>query len=550
MNRDRKKATDPSGLMRRAETARRQGEPAQAAGLYAAVLARYPANRRARNGLRALGAPVARQIAAAAQALEAKGRHARAEEQWHLAALICPESIAIAVALARCRQRLGRLTAGLEGIAKILAIHPHAPEPLDMRGCLLRDLGQFDAAERSFEEALRGTPGDAAPLNHLGTLAQARGDLVTASAYYRRALACRPDAADLHANLAAVSSYVSGDPHIAEMEALLPEAAPAAQAALHFALFRAHDATGDRQRAFDHLIAGNALRKAAIGYDIARDAVIFGQLKAMLSAPVPDIRPGRPGALRPIFVVGLPRTGTTLVERILSRCEGVQAAGELSVVSHVAEELLADVAVRPDPALTADNLAGFRDRVLKDLRIRSDGAPVIVDKMPLNFRWAGLICAALPEARILRMERAPMAVAWSLYRNSFAGPGNGYAYDMADIVAYMALFRDLSAACEARFPDRIRAVDYAALVESPETSARALLDHCGLPWSTACLTPAKTDPPALTASAVQVRRPIYRGADDAWRRYAFALRPLVEGLSAAGFEIPRQERQSVALSDP
>jgi hypothetical protein len=154
--------------------------------------------------------------------------------------------------------------------------------------------------------------------------------------------------------------------------------------------------------------------------------------------------------------------------------------------------------------------------------------------MPLNFRWTGLICAALPEARVVHVTRDPIAVSWSLYKHAFTGPGNAFAYDLADIASYIKLADDMMAHCNSIFPGRIHRLDYAALIDDPTASTRALAKACDLEWTDRCLSPHLGDAAVLTASSAQVRQPIYSGSDAAWRRYEPHLGPLRDALKLAG----------------
>ncbi len=205
-------------------------------------------------------------------------------------------------------------------------------------------------------------------------------------------------------------------------------------APLHFALFKALDDLDQRARAFAHLEKANRLTKIGSGYDFQTDALPYALSKALIRVPIRADTP--PPGLRPIFVTGLPRSGTTLVERILARAEGVQACGELTVVQVTVGRLLREIMTRANKSLSAEDIVRLRRETLQGLIEYSDGRPVLIDKMPLNFRWIGYICAALPEARIVHVSRDTMAVAWSLYRHSFAGGGNRFVYDPADIALH------------------------------------------------------------------------------------------------------------------
>lgn len=519
----------------RAKRAARDGDLATAQSMYQMVLDRYPGNRRARKGLDALGRGSLQSIVDRAQAEQAQGRVDIAEPLWARAAALAPGKPELGVMLARCRLDMGRAADALAAADAALARHPSHPQVLDARGRALRDMGRAGEAVACHEAALGHGAADVQPLTHLGILAQARGEKDLAETYYRRALALAPDEPEIHFNLSRVRRYSETDPHIAEMSALAERVDPndVKTAALHFALFNALDSAGRGEEAFSHLVTANRMRKERYGYDPRRDAVRFAYVKGLYRDP-PSLDPVEPAAVRPILVTGLPRSGTTLTERILARAEGVQACGELSVVPRAVAELIRRIHVSGIDALTPDHLQWLRSQILDGYKPYSDGSPVLVDKMPLNFRWIGFVCAAIPEARVVQLSRDAMSVAWSLYRHSFSGRGNAFAYDIADIAAYMIMYRDLSAFWSEVYPDQVFDLDYSALVTDTEAVTQAMAAKTGLDWSEAWLAHEESRGSVLTASSDQVRRPIYTGADEGWRRYADQFEPIREAFEAAG----------------
>ncbi len=331
-------------------------------------------------------------------------------------------------------------------------------------------------------------------------------------------------------------TYRAGDPHIRQMQDQLAAHGKddPTQAPLHFALFKALDETGERDTAFAHLLRGNHLRKTGSDFDITREAQRFAWYKSLFADPPAPLHISSDGHPRPIYVVGLPRSGTTLAERILGQTPGTQMAGELSIASNAVSPLLRKLQKEGRATPTQQDLQDLRTRLIDGIKRHSDGSPVLIDKMPLNFRWTGLLCAALPEARVVSMVRAPMAVAWSLFRHLFSSQGNGFAYDMADIAAYIMLQRDMMQFWSSRFAHQLVPLDYAALVAETEPTIRKLVAACDLDWTDACLAPQMAASPVLTASAGQVRREIYGNSDQDWQRYETHLAPLASALGAAG----------------
>ena len=520
--------------LKRAQRALKNGDRREAKTVLTAVLQRFPANRRAQQALAQIDDVPVAELVAEAEWLERTRAYDSAERVWEQAFQRSGRAARAGLGLALCRLTLGRPAQALEACEAVLAARPDHAMALDTKGRALRDLGRLDGAEACHKAALGHGIIDAGPLNHLGILAQARGDRRAAAEFYRQALVLAPDKPDLHHNLSRTITYHAQEPHLANLHAQISNAEPGdtAAAPLHFAMFKALEDLGEFDAAFAHLEIGNRLRKQEFAYDVRRDAARFSFCRALL-ADAPVLRNPEPAAIRPIFVTGLPRSGTTLVEQILSQAPGTQAGGELAVVASAAARVLRAMQIGKHNRIDTDTLTTFRTEVLEGLRDFSDGAPVLIDKMPLNFRWIGLICAAFPEARIVHLERNPLAVAWSLYRHKFSGGGNGFAYDIADIATYLVLHRDLMSSWQQLYPGRVTTVDYGELVQSPEPAIRKIISACDLEWSDACLAPQNSTRSVLTASADQVREPIHDEADQGWRRYETQLAPLRAALRAA-----------------
>lgn len=519
-----------SNHLKRAAKAQRSGDLVQAGCGYGAALLEQPNNARARKAVLSFDRAALQSLITQARTDQAAGRLALAEQLWAGVFSAQGKHAGVGVSLAVCQLEMGKPEAALVTLDKVLQHHPKDPLTLDTKGRALRDLRRDDDARACHMAALGHGQNDAGPLNHLGILSQAQGDRDAARGYYEQALALCPDDPDLHHNLSRVTQYIEDHPHIRAMQALAATQPDAP--ALHFALFNALDGIDQRDAAFSHLMRANALRKAQIGYDLRADAVRFAFAKA-LCADLPSL-PDMPAARStPIFVVGLPRSGTTLAERILAQTKGTIAAGELSVVSHAVAPLLRRAQQDNRTQLTPDDLLRLRQTLLDGFAPFCQGAQTFIDKMPLNFRWVGLICAALPEAHVVDLRRDPMSVAWSLLRHSFAGKGNGFAYDMGDIVGYHLLHRDLMQHWATLWPDRITRLDYQDITDKTEPTLRRLVAACGLEWTEDCLTPHHAKTSVLTASAAQVSKPIYSGSNAAWQRYEAELKPMQSAITAA-----------------
>ena len=275
------------------------------------------------------------------------------------------------------------------------------------------------------------------------------------------------------------------------------------------------------------------MRKRQLGYDIAADQRQFAAVKRLFDGGLPQTAddPAFQGWPQPIFIVGMMRSGTSLVEKILASHTRVFGAGELEFMGRLALPLAR--AAEADPALRIDRdtALSVRHGYLQALAGLPEQAPVITDKMPSNLTWVGFILTAFPQAKVIHLDRDPMAVGWSIYRHYFSQDGNGHAYDLTDIGRYYRLQQDLMAFWHQVFPGRILTLNYEALTEDQEGQTRELLAWCGLEWEDACLNFHQTPGLVRTASSAQVRRAMYRGSSEEWRKYESHLGPLKAALA-------------------
>ncbi len=425
---------------------------------------------------------------------------------------------------------LGRLKQATKCFGNALAIAPGFAIAHNNLGNTLRELGKVEEAVTCFESAVQIAPQFVEAHNNLGNALSDLGRRDEAVASFRKALELKPDFAGAHRNLSLITEYEPGDAQIELMLGLverdgLPDED---RMQLCFALGKAHEDLGEWDKAFEFLAHANRIAKEASEYSIADDADAFSQILSWFPPQVPAIDVPADVTTTPVFIVGMPRSGTTLVEQILASHSLVHGAGELSLLER-SIRVGADV----DLESPVSRLAVIRETYLNALAEIGAAAPHVTDKMPLNFRWIGFICTAMPEARIVHIERDPRATCWSIFKHHFPLGGHGFANDLHDLAEYYKLYRNMMAFWRKRFPGRIYDLKYEALTENQEDETRRLLEYVGLPWEDGCLEFHTTRRVVQTSSASQVREGMYQGSSEAWRKYEEYLGPLHQAFEDA-----------------
>jgi tetratricopeptide (TPR) repeat protein len=357
-----------------------------------------------------------------------------------------------------------------------------------------------------------------------------------AIASYTSALELKPDFAEAHNNLSKLKTYTQGDPQISEILQRLSDADLTESARMHlsFALGKVYEDLGDVDQSFRYLQQGNRLRKMIIGYDINQDRELFEQIKLLFKADnsqVGDMSESGGGPTRqPIFIIGMPRSGTTLTEQILASHSQVWGGGELEALGRILTPVMQQAITTPSKRIATETLAKCRDAYLTYLQDLPGTSSLVTDKMPPNFRWAGFLLTTMPGVKIINVRRQPVASCWSMFKMQFKG--HGYSNDLLDLAEYYKLYLDLMDFWSKEFPNRIYDLDYEALTRHQEPETRKLLEYCDLDWEPQCLEFYKTKRAVRTPSGRQVRKKMYTGSSDAWRRYETHLGPLLESLGS------------------
>lgn len=426
-------------------------------------------------------------------------------------------------------------------LKQALAIAPRFPDARMHLAALYERQGLNEQAMKCYERLLAEHSGMHVARYLLGNLLKAEGRMQEAQAHYLKVLAQKPDYTQAHFTYSGLHRYAQpDDPHLADMLALHEAGTLEAEGRIHlaFALSKAFEDLGDYERAFRYLEEGNGLRYRKYQYGIEGDRELFDNIigtfneSAIRSLDVP----GEESA-RPIFIVGMPRSGTTLVERILASHSEVYGAGELHELYALGIERFMKVSgqVRFEPLdrYPEGAWASLGEEYIAQTAALGGDAARFTDKLPMNFMMIGLIRFALPNAKIVHCVRDPRATCLSIYKQNFSTENYRFAYDLRTIAQFHKLYQRLMEHWRRVFPGDIYDIGYEALTREPEREIRALLEACGLEFQEACLDFHRSRGTVKTASFSQVRQPMYDSSIELWKRFEPWLGPLFEELERA-----------------
>jgi len=436
--------------------------------------------------------------------------------------------------------RSNRPQEALAEIDRVLALDPAHAGCRNLKAAVLCRVGDYEPALGIYAELVRDHPDAAKLWLSYGHALKTAGDVERAVAAYRRCVELEPSFGEAWWSLANLKLFRFDAADLAAMRRQLPRSDLCDEDRLHleFALGKALEDADDCAASFRHYARGNAIRRAQLPYDANETTSRVGYIREHYTREFFAERAGS-GCVAPdpIFVVGLPRAGSTLIEQILashSQAEGTMELPELTTLTGELRRQAARGAEMPYhhvlAALDSEALRALGERYLAATRIqRKTGKPFFIDKMPNNFMHVGLIHLILPNAKIIDARRHPMACGFSIFKQHFAR-GQGFSYSLDDIGRYYRDYVELMAHFDAVLPGWVCRVHYERLVEGTEAEVRRILDYCGLAFEPACLRFFDNHRPVRTASSEQVRRPIYRDGLDHWRRYAAWLGPLQAAL--------------------
>ena len=432
----------------------------------------------------------------------------------------------------------GRYTEAIAHLDRAVEIDPANPDVQLLLGGMLAIVNRTAESLAAYERCLELKPDEPAALIGQAHMLRIAGRQDDALAAYRRCVEVSPEFGTAWWNLTSLPRYEVSDEDIAAMQAELGDDKSMTESAvsIHFALARAFEKRSDYDGAWTHFVTGNAGKRSLVKYDPVKSELDQSKIRDAYTAEVLTRVSGRPSAaVTPIFIVGVPRSGSTLVEQILASHSQVEGTGELPYILTMTSGLKSRVPGTLHYSevigqLTQDDLTEFGENYLQAAGShQSEGAPFLTDKMPANYPHVGFIRQILPHARIIDARRDPIACCVANYRQLFA-QGKNQSYDLTELGEYYVEYVKMMDHWDAVLPDVVLKVQYEDLVGDFENQVRRILDYCDLPFEEACLEFHKSARPVNTASAEQVREPIYQSAVEFWRHYEAHLDELMEVL--------------------
>jgi tetratricopeptide (TPR) repeat protein len=518
----------------------RDGKTQRAEDIYRDVLRRDPTNV---NATRLLGV----------SALDS-GQHRLAVRLLKNAIKLAPEFFGARIDLARALIEKDDLGDAREILNDAIDLEPRLAFPRMLLGNLLSKAGQHEEAVTAFEKALELDPNNGGSHSGLGHALKTIGRQEEAIASYRNCVRIHPSAGEAYWSLANLKTFRFSDEEIVSMEKYVDDKSLSDETRVNFnfALGKAHEDRGDHERGFNFYSRGNSIRRENERYDPVTTEVIHDRIMKTISSDLLQkcSASGNPDPA-PIFIVGLPRSGSTLVEQILASHEQVEGTHELPDLPRIIMEINKQ---RPHGEsypealqyFSTDELAQLGSQYLDSTLRHRTGKPFFTDKMPNNFPSIGLLQLILPNAKIVNARRHPLDSCMGSYKQLFF-KGQAFTYDLIEIGEYYLEYQRVMDYWHALLPGKILDVQYEEMVMNQENQTRRLIDFCGLPWDDGCLRFYETDRAVNTASSEQVRQPIYSKSVNSWRRFEKQLQPLIEVLEPLLIKLPEDQRPGCLL---
>jgi len=385
-------------------------------------------------------------------------------------------------------------------------------------GNALKENAEYKESIKVYLEAITIEKNNDVAIFNLGLVYKLIGEKEKSEECYLEAIKINPHNGDYYRNLSLIRKFSENDSVFIAMRDLAAnqDLNDINKSTLFFALAKAYEDIENYYQAFSFYQKGNSLRKKILNYDFSKDQNLFKKI-TMLSTYFDENKLNTANLSKnivPIFIVGMPRSGTSLIEQIISSHPNVFGAGELNYVNKFYKKYFSN-----NNHITQNKLSKFRSDYLLKIERLSSGKRLVTDKMPHNFLHISLILNALPESKIIHVSRNPQAVCWSNFTHYFPVNGLGYSYGLKDVVNYYKNYKALMKFWEVRYPQRMYHVNYEELTLNQEKEIRNLITYLELPWNEKCLSPHKNKRLVKTASNQQVKRKIYSGSSESWKKF-------------------------------
>jgi cytochrome c-type biogenesis protein CcmH/NrfG len=442
----------------------------------------------------------------------------------------------------RCLARLGRIEDFANIVDRLSDTRINSPYELSALGMLLTQLGRREDALARYQEAAKLQPSDARHYYNIASLQRTLGRLEDAERNFSKTISLNPQDFEAYKLRSELRTQTTESNHVAELEAALEHGIGGRRGKAHlcYALAKELEDMGIDERSFEWLKEGADVRRSLMDYNADRDVETINTIREVFTPNVFAAPESGAQSREPIFVLGMPRTGTTLLERILASHTEIQSAGELSdfaleLMKLVRAEAGAQKVSRDELVRlsTGIDFARLGDEYVRSTRPFTGQTRHFIDKLPLNYLYVGLIHLALPNATIINVRRNPLDTCYAVYKTLFAD-AYPFSYDLGELARYYVAYHELMEHWNTVLPGKMYRIDYEALVTDTETTSRQLVEHCGLEWQPQCLKFHENSAASTTASAVQIRKPVYRSSVGRWRRFRQQLEPVIDILGEAG----------------
>jgi len=466
--------------------------------------------------------------------LQELGKLNEAIDHYEQAKILHPDNSDIRVNLGYIFQSKGQFNEAIEEYEIALKIDSNNEVIINNLGACLRELGFIDEAIENFKKSLKINPEYAEAHFNLGYAYQDLGKINLAISEYERAISINNHAMSYH-SISHLKNFAVDDNLIPKMQAILQsnELSPSERIHICRALSNIFEKLGLKTEFYKYLDESNKLQKRKLNYSLDKTKNEFISIKKLFEETQPQAKKSSaspPLNIRPIFILGMPRSGTSLVEQIISSHYKVYGAGELYTLSKLISPVIDNFISGDIIQLNETSNRFIRNQYLEMLSSFNTQENIITDKLPLNFQYIGFILSAIPEAKIIHVKRDAKATCWSNYKYYFESKKNGYSNDFVDLAGFYKLYLDLMSYWHELFPSKIYDLCYEDLTTNQAEETRKLLDYCDLDWDENCLYFYDNDRPVKTISALQVRKKMYQGSSDAWKEHWAHIQPLINAL--------------------